>query len=651
MKYRVEIDGLRAISVISVVLFHFGLSTFSGGYVGVDIFFVISGYLITSIILKEIHQDSFSLANFYVRRARRILPVLFFMLLVSSLISIIVLLPNDLYSFCKSLLSVNIYASNFYFWRESGYWAVANDLKPLLHTWSLAVEEQYYIFFPLFLLICKRLKLQYIFIFLIIILLSSLGLSQWGAYAKPSANFYLLPTRAWELAIGACLTLVQYNFPIQLKNSKFTKYFSDIVSLVGLVFISYSIFLFDEETPFPSCWALLPTLGASLVILFSSRETIIGRVLGNKILVSIGLISYSLYLWHQPVLALYRSYFFLGMHWYHYLTLFIIIIILSYISYYFVEKPFRDKNNFSDKQIVYFCTSFTLVFILFAIVGIYTEGFSLYSSKRHQIFTEYQSSSMSNSGLSLKCDGNFPAPKECWTDPNPEVLVWGDSFAMHLVPALLASDPNIRLVQMTKSACGPFFDIAPVSVKFPADQCLSFNHRVKSWLSDNRSVKYVIMSSPFEEYLSKGAELLDSHGNKFTSSREIIYTELMATLTEIKLLGAIPVLVSPTPGNGLDLGRCVARAKYFYDDSSICNFDPASLMDYRQTIFSIMDEIELSNRVIRLDKLLCDAQQCHALLDDTPIYRDRGHLSHEGARLIGKKYNLYQMMIHDSNNN
>ena len=203
MKYRREIDGLRALAVLPVIFFHAGFEAFSGGFVGVEVFFVISGYLITTIILSELEQGKFSILNFYERRARRILPALFLVMLVCIYFAWVWLLPSDMKKFSLSLVAVSVFASNILFWRESGYFDTDTALKPLLHTWSLAVEEQYFVLFPLFLMLLWRLGKRWILIILATVFVASLSLAQWGAYAQPDTAFYLLPTRGWELLIGA----------------------------------------------------------------------------------------------------------------------------------------------------------------------------------------------------------------------------------------------------------------------------------------------------------------------------------------------------------------------------------------------------------------------------------------------------------------
>lgn len=303
MKYRAEIDGLRALAVIPVILFHAGFEWFSGGFVGVDVFFVISGYLITTIIISEMAEGKFSMVNFYERRARRILPALFFVMAACLPFAWLWLTPSDLKDFGQSLIAVSFFSSNMLFWLESGYFDTAAELKPLLHTWSLAVEEQYYILFPIFLMLTWRLGVKWISIILSFVFLLSLGLAVLGTqYATnpqiTSGTFFLLPTRGWELLVGVFAA-----FYLKYKTHPKSRTFNQILSLLGFSMIAYSIIVFDETTPFPSLYALIPTIGTGLLILCAVPKTIVHKLLSLKAIVGIGLISYSAYLWHQPLLA------------------------------------------------------------------------------------------------------------------------------------------------------------------------------------------------------------------------------------------------------------------------------------------------------------------------------------------------------------
>ncbi|MFQ3217660.1 acyltransferase family protein, partial [Paraperlucidibaca sp.] len=340
MKYRREIDGLRAVAVLPVILFHAGFDTFSGGFVGVDIFFVISGYLISTIIISELQNEKFSIVNFYERRARRILPALFFVMLSCIPFAYFWLTPSDLKDFAQSLISVSVFSSNILFWRESGYFDAAAELKPLLHTWSLAVEEQYYVIFPLFLMAFWGGGKRLIVTLLTIAFLVSIALAEWASLVKPSAAFFLLPTRVWELLIGVFSAF----YLSKMNRYRFSKCFSEFFGWLGLILIAYSILIYSESTPFPGIYALVPTIGAALVILFAEKETFVARFLGNKLFVGIGLISYSAYLWHQPLFAFARQRSLLELDELVLLALVALSLLLAYFSWRFIEYPFRSKD-------------------------------------------------------------------------------------------------------------------------------------------------------------------------------------------------------------------------------------------------------------------------------------------------------------------
>ena len=268
MKYRPEIDGLRALAVVPVILFHAGFSLFSGGFVGVDVFFVISGYLITAILIDDIENKQFSIINFYERRARRILPALFLVMLVCMPFAWMWMLPTQMKDFSQSLVAVSLFASNILFWLESGYFEPYSDEKPLLHTWSIAVEEQFYILFPIFLILAWRFGKNRVFWMIVIMAAMSLLISEWGWRKSPKANFYLAPTRAWELFAGSIAAFVVQRRGVEKNN---------VLSLIGLVAIVFSIFVFDENTPFPSVYGLVPVLGAMLFVLYAHSETLAAK--------------------------------------------------------------------------------------------------------------------------------------------------------------------------------------------------------------------------------------------------------------------------------------------------------------------------------------------------------------------------------------
>ncbi|GAA0413078.1 acyltransferase family protein [Cocleimonas flava] len=646
MKYRSEIDGLRAIAVLPVIFFHAGIGILSGGYVGVDVFFVISGFLITTIILSEIQQDSFSLANFYERRARRILPALFFVMLVSLPFAWMWLLPSDMKDFAKSLIAVSTFSSNILFWTETGYWEASSELKPMLHTWSLAVEEQYYIFFPLFLLIMWKIRKRWILSTVLLLALISLAASQWGAYNKPTANFFMLPTRLWELAIGALIALYLLKANTAFQPQKWVR---ETFGAIGLFMIAYAVFMFDETTPFPSVYTLVPTVGAGLVILFATSTTVVGRFLSTKLFVGVGLISYSIYLWHQPLLAFARHGSFDKPSTLVLFALVTLSIPLAYLSWRFIEKPFRTKGVFNRKQIFGLSATASAAFIAIGVSGVASNGFEQRAIQSNLTMDAIDKRWRVNAGLDLKCTETFNLSDECNTSDKPQIIIWGDSYAMHLVKGIMASKPDAKIIQMTKYVCGPFTNIAPIiEPHYPvgwAKECLDFNQQVQQWLVKNDSVKYAVLSSPFSQYLAEGSEVLLANGERAPANRALITKEFENTLEALVNIGIKPIVFSPPPANGINLGRCLTRADWKGKALDACNFNKDKMLDIRQTVYEFLDTIEDKYQVVRLDDYMCESQECNTHIDSTYLFRDEGHLSHEGTALLGKKYNFYETIV------
>ena len=336
LRYRAEIDGLRAIAVMPVILFHAGFELFRGGFVGVDVFFVISGYLITTIMIEDLDKKKFSILNFYERRARRILPVLFVVMFVSVVFAWVLLPDLPLDNFGNGLLGVSLFVSNVVFWMQQGYFEESAELNPILHTWSLAVEEQFYIFFPIFLILTWRFGKSRVFWMVFLMSAVSLLLSEWGWRNHASACFYLAPTRVWELFAGSIAALIINKKGVRKNNP---------LALLGLIAIISSMLFFYEGTPVPSIYTLIPVLGTVLLVLYAEKETIIAKLLSNKLFVGLGLISYSAYLWHQSIFSFFRVYKNqVSLSWLHSTALILIILLLSYFSWKMVETPFRNRS-------------------------------------------------------------------------------------------------------------------------------------------------------------------------------------------------------------------------------------------------------------------------------------------------------------------
>jgi len=364
MDYRREIDGLRALAVLPVILFHAGFETFSGGFVGVDVFFVISGYLITTIILAELEQGKFSIVNFYERRARRILPALFVIMLVSFILGYFLLMPDEFKNIGQSFVATSLFSNNVLLGLTSGYWDLASEFKPLLHTWSLGVEEQYYVIVPILLLVFWKISRRSIVYLLWSIFLTSLLFAVWFVNISPKWSFYLLPTRAWEICIGALAAIYSVKYSQFIEKYKY----SGALSLFGLILIIFSILVFDSTVLSPGLLLLIPTVGAVLLIIFCRQNSIAFSVLGNRVTVFLGLLSYSLYLWHQPIFAFLRAYSDQHPSSFSFLALIPLVFLLSYITWKFVETPFRKKSLISRNFVFFYSVLGTVVFVT---IGLY----------------------------------------------------------------------------------------------------------------------------------------------------------------------------------------------------------------------------------------------------------------------------------------
>lgn len=642
MEHRREIDGLRALAVMPVILFHAGFEPFAGGFVGVDVFFVISGYLITGIILSELAAGTFSLADFYERRVRRILPALFLVMLVCIPFAWFWLLPGDMRDFAASLAAVPVFASNILFWRQSVYFDAGTELEPLLHTWSLAVEEQYYALFPLALLLAWRLGRRRVLALLSIAALLSLGLAQWGSAAKPDAAFYLLPTRAWELAIGALLAF----HATAGRRSALPRWAGELGGALGLALLLYAVFAFDEATPFPGVHALVPTLGAALLILCASRDTAVGGLLGSRVLVGIGLLSYSAYLWHQPLFAFARHRSLLPPGELVFGALAVASLGLAYLSWRFVEQPFRSRATVSRKRVYMLAGVASVFFVGFGLFGVLTQG-SFHARPQLEKVVGLDARMRINHGLGPDCEGGYTESPRCRTGEQPEVLVWGDSYAMHLVPGLRSSKEGLQLVQKTVSMCGPFLDIAPVTGRYVrawAEKCMQFNDRVFAFLRDSPGIQYVVMSSPFRQYVGADATVLTRDG-RIVPGHEVAFEAMRGTLERIRQLGKTPVVFSPTPGNGHDIGRCLMRATLFEVPYTACDVDAADSASRQARVHEFLRQVQTVAEVVWLPEGMCSQGVCRAARDGVFMYRDDGHLSHEGSAYLGRRMGFHGRLV------
>lgn len=658
MKYRSEIDGLRALAVVPVILFHAGFELFSGGFVGVDVFFVISGYLITSILISELEDDRFSLLGFYDRRARRILPALFFVILVCLPMAWAWMLPEQLIDFAKSLIAVSFFVSNVLFWRESDYFAAEAEEKPMLHTWSLAVEEQYYLIFPVLLMLTWRFGKAPVFWMLVGFSAISLALSEWGWRNEPTANFYLAPTRAWELFAGSLAAFITRKHGVRN---------NDLLAALGLGLILFSIFFYDKSTPFPSLYALVPVLGVVLILLFGGSETLPARwVLSTRICVGIGLISYSAYLWHQPLFAFARIRLLHEPSWSVMLALSALSLCLAVLSWRFVEQPFRGKGALCSSQRAIFSFSLTGLAALIAmgVWGLRSEGLPQRVPAGALQMAEYGRDQDPYAG---RCAFflNDPMPvhpvPECsdfLRQGQADVMFIGDSHSQAIThqAQLALRQREIGSYAVSYSGCPGLPGFYRVDLG-PNHRCDNYNQDMLDY-ARSAGIKTLVITSRFVLFHDGG--LFDNHeggvehgqsghidvisakakraGRNDPARRDRVLQAIGARLAELSREFNI-VLVYPIPEVGFDVPDHLARCYWGAGEPCGLTTSYARYKDRSRAVLEAFDALELPNlRRVRPADVLCNGHtpgRCRASQKGAPLYFDDDHLADStGAALL-----------------
>ncbi|MCP5182080.1 MAG: acyltransferase [Pseudomonadales bacterium] len=639
MEYRREIDGLRALAVVPVVFYHAGFTLFSGGFVGVDVFFVISGYLITSIIIAELEQGKFSVVNFYERRARRILPALFLVVLTCLPFAWLWLMPAALKDFSQSLVAVSTFASNILFWQESNYFATNAELKPLLHTWSLAVEEQYYVVFPLLLMLAWRLDRRWLIGFLTILFLSSLLLAEWGSRVDPTATFYLLPSRGWELLMGSFVAFhLRYR-----KLAVPPRWLAEAGGTAGVLLVLFAIFVFDRNYPFPSLYTLIPTAGTALVILFATSRTTIGTLVGHPAFVAIGLISYSTYLWHQPLFAFAKLRSLSEPGPILLMSLSVLSFVLAYFSWKWVEAPFRNKARF-DRRAIFTCSLIaSLLAIAIGLVGHFAKGFP---SRFDPAILRVQ---FPDSGFINNCgDGPEESCRLGERNLRPTIALLGDSHSGALWREL---DTELKTIHRSALAfkggwCVPLLDVGTSDPKKnPA--CREIMSAAFSHVLSNSDIRYIVLVSEWSNY-TEGYRWNDSGIAFYTDSlsrvpslqenRETIKRGLERTLDAAARSGKHLILVKPTPEYEIDVPTELAKHLKFSGSASLGGRE-ISVIEYsaRNRVFEgILDELGVAARasLISPATIFCETGPCEFLEDGESLYSDGNHLSNKGAQRL-----------------
>lgn len=675
--YRTEIDGLRAVAVVPVILFHAGLSYFSGGYVGVDIFFVISGYLITGVILEEIEQGKFSLAQFYERRARRILPALFFMMLVCLPFAWKWMLPSHLKSFSDSLAATAGFVSNILYWKTAGYFDLVAEKKPLVHTWSLAVEEQYYLFFPLLMLLVWRWgKTRLLLLITFLAGLSFVGTEfsifgiLWGYYGRitevtetVTRNFFIAPTRAWEFFIGSILAFLSFHAPL---HSRVPRILAELLALAGLTMIAASIIYLTPLSRTPSFKILAPTLGTALIIAFAFSQTVVGRLLSLRPIVFIGLISYSAYLWHQPIFAFARVYSLdtnpKEVPW----LLCIASIFLGWLSWRFVERPFRNRNNFTQRQIFAFSAAGTLFFLVIGLVGHYAEGFpSRLRTKEGKQFSPAPTAPDLNCNDKPLLSSQYI--KECHLGTpgvEPSVVLIGDSHALAIAPGLhtYLQKQNKAGLYARNLACSAFPGIynTPEGIQKADELCMAAHKEILDyvahsptrtvllawrWTFELYPITGAIEEPIFDNY--EGGVEIDSPTKHFALDAQRQPTleapEKSAAISKLVknyvATGKNVLLIHPVPEVGWNMNE--RNMKAFLRSGEIEESVSTSYDRYKSRhafVESVFASLKAPNLVhVHPDQLFCDTflpGRCMAQHQKIPFYSDDDHLSTYAANLL-----------------
>lgn len=640
MKYRSEIDGLRALAVAPVILFHAGFKVFSGGFVGVDVFFVISGYLITTILLNDLEAEKFSIVHFYERRARRILPALFLVMLVCLPFAWFGLLPQDMKSFSQSFVAVSVFASNILFWRTSGYFDTATELKPLIHTWSLSVEEQYYVLFPLFLFFAWRVGKRWTVGILAIVAITSLGLAQWFVYKSPSFTFYMLPTRAWELLIGAFVA-----FYYSEHNIKKHKYWaSELGSLLGFGLIGYATFAYSDQTPFPSLYALVPTIGAALIIVFATNKTLIGKLLSTKPFLWIGLISYSAYLWHQPLFAFARHSSVESPSQLTLSALAIITLPLAYLTWRFVERPFRNKHAIPRKQVFLITIVGTALFFTIGVIGDFTNGYQSRLAIEQQDLNVFGSADIFNgsraSNGSCQREMNLPQLSEevCLTNSRePRVLFVGDSHAMALYSSIFAQDFKLQSAIISGHSCPiyPNLSYKPTFQRSWDNNCTEISNEVLRVASEP-FVKRVVLVNYYANVDDKLSRYKSAEGRALTN-KEAFQSGYRSLISKILKLGKKVVFVIDVPHMRFESKKCVQSPPFNPLPQTDCRFTTEEYLQDRSRYLEEVQKLQMefpSLAIYDPSMLFCNGINCEISRGQRSLYNDKHHISIFASKIV-----------------
>lgn len=649
--YRRDIDGLRGVAVLQVLLYHAGAPFVSGGFTGVDVFFVISGFLITSLIVGSMDRSEFSFVDFYDRRARRILPALYVSLSTTLVLGLFLQLPRQLSKMASAAIMAVLFSSNVYFWRTSGYFSDDSELLPVLHTWSLGVEEQFYIFFPLLLLPFHRKGRRALALLILPLLVLSLAASVFGTYRYQWAAYYLLPSRAWQLMSGALLAVLALKPTL---NPRWSLAFG----VVGLVMIVAPMFLYSNTTRFPGLAALVPTMGTALLILTGSGDASpVSRLLASRSLVWVGQISYSLYLWHWPVFAFTRTvYASANIPPLARTAGFVLSIFLAFLSWKYVEQPFRSRKTFSRRAI--FKTALVTSGLLLLALGVvrFAQGFPQRVGLAASRLEDYGASAdvlenvcMQKTAVDISagrvCEVNQRSPSAA------HFAIWGDSHASAVrgEAERTATIHNVRGFFFGRVGCPPLLGVER-QLWDGGRKCLDFNTAVARHLCGSASIKTVVLyarwgvssegtyyryevSDPTRmAYILKDAQ---STSSGLEENHAVFRRGMRRTLEQLRSCGKSVVIVGPTPEVGWNVPRVLANGAMWGITRRISPTLDEFTHRQHYVLRTIRDLAAAGlARVVWPHEVFCRAGQCAIEYGGEPLYIDDDHVSDAGAKLV-----------------